>query len=138
VPRRVEALELDCAADFDHVAFRQAPVHAADAARRAGVRHHLRMGRADQAGVAAGVIAMLVGVEDLRDRPPARLRCIQAQPPFERVDRQRLAGLRAGDQVVEVAVVIGGPDAFDEHARILIEVRAERRVDRRGSSPNIP
>src|SRR5216684_4067078 len=44
-----------------------------------------------------------------------RLGRCQAFRVVERIDRQRLAGLAAGDQVVEIATGIGGPDLFDDH-----------------------
>jgi hypothetical protein len=36
----------------------------------------------------------------------------------QRVNGEGLAGFAAGDQVVEVAVRIGGPDLFDYHGII--------------------
>ena len=42
-------------------------------------------------------------------------RTVQAPDMVERVDRERLAGLRAGDQVVEVPQRVLGPDVSDEH-----------------------
>src|SRR5580658_16327 len=76
---------------------------------------HPGMGRRDQAGIAAGVVAVLVSVQDLGDGPALRTRRGLAQAPLQRIDRQRLAGLRAGDEIVEIAVIVGGPDAFDDH-----------------------
>jgi hypothetical protein len=59
---------------------------------------------------------VFMGVEDLRDLPAAHARRVQAFLVVQRVDGQSLASLGAGDQVVEVAVCIAGPDAFDDHA----------------------
>ena len=99
----VEALELDRAPDADEVAAlearstppmrRAAPACASTCAPVAAI----------EPGVAAGVVAVLVRVEDLRDLPAAAPRGIKAQPPLERIDRERLAGLRAGDQIVKIA-----------------------------------
>src|SRR5271168_548361 len=47
------------------------------------------------------VWSMLVGVEDLGDGPPPRLGGGQAFFVVQRIDRQGLAGLPTGDQVVE-------------------------------------
>src|SRR5207237_1231593 len=65
--------------------------------------------------VAAGVVGVRVGVEDLRDLAAVPARGFQAPPPLEGIDRERLAGLRAGDEIVEVAQGISGPDAFRQH-----------------------
>ena len=56
--------------------------------------------------VAAGVVAVLVRVEDLGDLPALRLGGGETFPVVERVDRQRLAGLAAGDEVIEIATGI--------------------------------
>ena len=39
----------------------------------------------------------------------------QAQAPLQRIDGERLAGLRAGDQEVKIPEIIGRPDTFDDH-----------------------
>ena len=62
-------------------------------------------------------VAVLVRVEDLRDRPAAFLRRGQALVEVERVYGERVTGLGAGDQVVEIAKGVGGPDLFDKHGR---------------------
>ena len=50
---------------------------------------------------------------------PSSLSSGQADiPDLSRVtyfDGERLAGFRAGDQVVEVAIGVGSPDLFDDH-----------------------
>src|SRR5204862_84116 len=68
-----------------------------------------------QTGVAAGVVGVLVGVADLRDLPAALARRLQAQPPLERIDGERLAALGTGDQIVEVAQAVSRPDTFRQH-----------------------
>ncbi|WP_443083433.1 DUF1272 domain-containing protein [Variovorax sp. PBL-E5] len=45
---------------------------------------------------------------------------------IERIDRQRLAGLGAGDQVVVVAVGIAGPDALDDHGVLQVSGSTSR------------
>ena len=47
---------------------------------------------------------------------PLRLGRGEAFLMVERIDRQRLAGLVAGDQVIEVAAGVRGPDLFDDHS----------------------
>src|SRR5690242_1452331 len=75
---------------------------------RARGRHHLRIAR--------GVIEVLVRVEHLRDREALPARRIETLAGIERIDDQRLSSLRAGNQVLEIPEVVGGPDSFDQHA----------------------
>src|SRR5205823_7166267 len=85
-----------------------------------GMRQYRGFGRRDHLLIAAGVIAVLVGVEDLSDVPPLRLGGGEAFLVVQRIDRQRLAGLGAGDQVIEIAAGIRGPDLFDDHCSQLL------------------
>ena len=116
VARGVQTLELHAAADPDRVAAGQAAIDAADARSGPGMCQDLRAGRGAQAFVPAGMVQVFVGVEDLRDREAARARDGEALAIVERVHGQRLARFGAGNQVVEIPVGVGGPDAFDEHA----------------------
>ena len=102
VAGRVEAFELDRLADLDDVAGLEAARHAGDLVLGVGVGQHLGAGRRDHLGIAADMVAVLVGVEDLGDGPALRL-AAQAFLMIQRIDRQRLAGLAAGDEVVEIA-----------------------------------
>lgn len=115
VAGRVQAFQFDVPADLDHVPGLHAAVHAFDLARGLVVRDHLGAGGRHHGRVAAGVVVVLVRVEDLRDLPALDPGRVQGFFMVQRIDRQRFAGLGAGDQVVEVAVRITGPDAFDEH-----------------------
>ena len=69
VAGRVERLELDGLADADDVARAQSPRHVRDLVLARSVRQDARAGLATSGVVAAGVVAVLVGVEDLRDLP---------------------------------------------------------------------
>ena len=102
-------------ADLDHVAGLDAAIHAGDARAGAVVRDHLGAGGSDHGRIAAGVVVVLVRVENLRDLPALRLGGGQALAVVQRIDRERLAALGAGDQVVVVAVGVAGPDALDDH-----------------------
>jgi hypothetical protein len=62
------------------------------------VREDLRAGLLRDRFVTAGVIAMLVSVQDLRDIPAGVFRRLQALLRIERVDRQRLARFAARDR----------------------------------------
>ena len=119
VPRGVERLELDRAPDADDVSRPQPAVDPGD--RRVGVGEDLRPGRGDHRVVPPDVVEVLVGVEDLGDLEAPLLRLRKAFPVVEGVDRERLPGLRAGDEIVEVAIVVTGPDLFDDHAFFLFE-----------------
>jgi hypothetical protein len=57
------------------------------------VRDHLGAGRGDDRRIAAGVVVVLVGVEDLRDLPALDAGRVQALLVVERIDRERLAAL---------------------------------------------
>ena len=120
VTRRIEAFELDGLADFDHIARAQPAAHLRDLVLGIGVRQYRRLGGRDHLLVAAGVVAVLVRVEDLRDVPALRLGGGEAFLVVQRIDRQRLASLGAGDQIIEIAAGIGGPDLFDDHCSQLL------------------
>ena len=117
VARRVETLELHRLADLDHVAGLHAAIDTRNLAAGLVVRDQLGAGGLHHRGVAAGMVVVLVRVEDLRDAPAVLLGCGQALAVVERVDRQRLAGVGTGDQVIEVAIRVAGPDAFDDQSK---------------------
>ena len=70
VPRGIERFELDGAADRDHVSGPEPLVHVRNARTRVRMGEDLRTRRLDHGCVAADVVAVLVGVEDLRDLEP--------------------------------------------------------------------
>ena len=113
--RRVEAFQFDGLADLDDVTGLEAAVNALDLVLGAGMRQQFGVRRADDLIVAAGMVAVMVRVQHLRDVPVLCLRSGEAFLVVERIDRERLAGFGAGDQVIEIAAGIGGPDLFDDH-----------------------
>ena len=115
MPRRVEAFELDGLADLDDIAGAQSATHLRDAVLGIDVGEHRRLGRGDHLLIATGVVAVLVGIEDLRDGPAFGLGRSQTFLVVERVDRERLAGFGAGDQIIEITTGIRRPDLFDDH-----------------------
>ena len=115
VSRRIEALEFDGLADLDDVTRANAAIHIRNSFAGVFVRNDFRTRGIYDALVATRVVGMLMRVEDLRDRPATLIRHVQTLREVERVYRQRLASLRAGDQVVEITVGIAGPDLFDNH-----------------------
>ncbi len=46
----------------------------------------------------------------------------------QRIDRQCLAGLGAGDQIIEIAAGISGPDLFDDHRSQLLPTLRKART----------
>jgi hypothetical protein len=51
----------------------------------------------------------------LRDLPTLVFGRVQTFFAVKRINRQSLARLMASDQVVEIAVGVGGPDLFNDH-----------------------
>ena len=79
VSRRVEAFELDGLANLDHVACADAAIHVRDATFRVlACAMTAGAGGLDHAFVATCMIAVLMRVEYLRDRPPIPVRHRQA------------------------------------------------------------
>ena len=104
VARRVQHFQFHGLADGDLVAGLQAAVHAGNAVLGIVVSQDLGAGGRDHGLVPADMVAMLMGVEDLGDGPALVLGGGQAFLVVERIDGQGLAGFRAGDQIVEVAI----------------------------------
>ena len=113
--RRVEALELNRCANANDVARTDADVHIRYAPTGISMRDDFCAGFFDETRVAADVIAMLVRVQNLPYRPAALTRGVAAATEIERVDSERLAGLRARHQVVEIAQGVIDPDLLDDH-----------------------
>ena len=84
------------------------------------MRDDLCSGRGDNSFIAAGVIMMLVGVENLRDLPAFRLGRGKRLLMVDRIDCKCLACFRASDQVIEITVGVVGPDSLDNHRALLI------------------
>src|SRR5262249_41244363 len=111
----VQALQLDSPADTDDVPLGQTLIDTADARRSSGVGQYAGAGCADQPSVAARMVEVLVGIEDLRNLPTPGACSIQAAPPLQRVHGQGLTRLGTRDQIVKIAVAVGGPDSLDQH-----------------------
>lgn len=120
----IETLEFNIPSDPDHLAILEAVIEVGNPARCSGVREDTRSGGRAQGFVAADVIAMLVGVEDVRDRPAALPRPREAERPVERIDGESLAGEFAGDEIVEVAPGVTWPKALDDHRDSIRSLRA--------------
>src|SRR3972149_205420 len=57
----------------------------------------------------------LMGVQDLGDFPAPGLGRREAFHMVQGIDGERFSGVGAGDQVVEIAIRISGPDTLDDH-----------------------
>ena len=113
---RIEAFQIDRIAHLDDVAGGNAGVNIRNYTARFFVRNEFRARRANNTLVAAYMVEMIVSVEDLRNRPAAILGNSEAFPYVERIDGEGLAGLGAGNQVVEVAIVVPRPYLLDNHS----------------------
>src|SRR5207244_10222605 len=76
--------------------------------------------------ISARMVAVLVCVQDLGDHPSLVARCIEAQPPLERVHGQGFAGLGARYQIVKVAIAVSRPDPLYQHDRIFLKLGPRR------------
>ena len=73
----------------------------------------------DHRVIAADMVVMFMGVQDLRDRPAIALGRGEAFFVIQRIDSHGFAGIGTDDQVVEVTVCVSGPDLFDDHGALL-------------------
>ena len=138
----VEGKQFDCLPNSDDIAGAQADINAVDPSPSVLVRQQLRSGGRYDRSIAAGMVAVLVGVEDLRDVPTAIFRARETFLEVERIDGERLARLRAGDQVVEIAQGVARPDLLNDHVVSPISVRPGEadtlhQNDRHASKPRM-
>jgi hypothetical protein len=115
---RVQRLELDRLAHFDDITCAQASGHVGDLVSRILVRQNRRASSLDHSRVPTRMIVMFVRVQDLGDIPTFFLGGPQTLFVIQGVDGQGLAGFATGDEVVEIAVGVGGPDLFNYHGII--------------------
>ena len=115
----VQGLQLHRFAHLDDVTRQQAAKHARNSPCRFGVCQHFGTGGVHHRLVAANMVVVLMGVEYLGDAPTLVFGYFQALGAVQRVYGQGLAGLRAGNKVVEVTVGVGSPNLFDQHGKDL-------------------
>ena len=65
----------------------------------------------------AAMVPVFVGVQNLADGPAVLLRSSQTFFIIEGINRERLTGFRAGNQVVVISPGVAGPDLFNVHSR---------------------
>lgn len=112
----VETLQLDGCADFDYVAGADALVHIRDSAAGVLMRDHFCPCRFDDTLVTARMIAVLVRIQDLRNFPAASRSNGKTFPVVQRINRQRIARLRARDEIIKIAVRIVRPNLLNDHS----------------------
>jgi hypothetical protein len=120
VPGCVQAFEIDGHAHLDDVTGADTAVHIGYAPAGVPVRDNLRARGCNHGLVAADVVAMLVRIDDLGNAPSPVLRYSEALAEIERIDSKSVAGLGAGNDVVEIPVCISCPDLFYDHLLLLV------------------
>ena len=113
--RCIQAFKFYRFADFDDVASLHATRHARNLAAGLVVRDDLSTGGRCHRCIAAGMVMVFVGIENLGNLPAFDLGRIQGFFMIQRINSQRFSGLWANDQVIEIAIGIARPDAFDDH-----------------------
>ena len=109
----VQGLQFHGLAHSDHSAGGQRRVQAGDLGL--GVGQQTGAGGGDHRGVAADMVPVFMGVQHLGDLPAPFLGASQAFFVRQGVHGQGLAGLRTGDEIVEIAPVVAGPNLLDDH-----------------------
>jgi hypothetical protein len=61
------------------------------------------------------MITVFMGIQNLRNFPVTIGGDGQALLEIQWVYRERIAGLRTGDQIVEITITVTGPDLFHNH-----------------------
>ena len=116
VSRRIERDKLNAAPDFHDVPGFQPDIHAVNFRSSILMREDLSACRIDHCRVAAGMIAMLVRVENLGNLPSTITRPRKAFLVIQRVDGKRFSSVIAGQHIIEIAVSVPGPNLFYLHA----------------------
>lgn len=107
--RGIEALELHAAPDPYGVPMDESLIETRNPSTRLGMRQNSCARHRPEPLVAANMIAVLVGIEDLRDGPTAGSCGRGTQLPVEGVYGERLPGLSASDEIVVVPPRIRRP-----------------------------
>ena len=115
VARCIQRLQLHRLAHFDDIARRQAACHTGDAVFGFVVGQYSGTGLIHDGLIAIDVVMVLVRIENLGDFPTRLLGSSQALLAVQGIYSQGLAGFGASHQVVEIAVVVTGPNLFYEH-----------------------
>ena len=79
------------------------------------MRQHLGTRGGHHSIIAASMVMVLMGVENLGDVPSRFFGSLQTLLTVQGIDGQRFTGLRTGNEIVEIAVRVGSPDLFDDH-----------------------
>lgn len=119
MPGSVHGLELHSLAHLDHIASAQAAIDAWNFVLGVPVRKQFRPGGRDDGFVAANVIPVLMGVQNLCNSPPGVLCVLKTLSVVQRIDGKGLARFRTSDQVIEISVGVVGPNLLDDHVDFL-------------------
>ena len=111
----IEALELDRFSHLYDVPGADALIDVVNAVARISMSEQCGPGCLDQSLVAARMVAMFMGVKNLGNRPAVLARDIETLRVVEGIDGQGLTGLRARDEVIEVAIGVACPDLLHDH-----------------------
>lgn len=114
--RCIQALHFHRFADFNYIAGANTAAHIGNGVGSVLMRNDTGACCGYHRFVATRVVAMFMGIEDLRDGPAVLLRDRQALLVVQRVNRQRVTGLRANDKVIKIAIGIACPDLFNDHS----------------------
>ncbi len=99
--------------DLDDVPGADAAINVRYATRCVFMRNDSGTGCFDDALVAADVVAVFVGIQDLCDRPAALRGDREALLVIQRINRKRVARLRARNQIIEIPVGVSSPDLLN-------------------------
>jgi hypothetical protein len=80
------------------------------------VRDDFRAGCGNDCLVAAGMIAVFVRVQYLRNRPVILTRNREALHVVKWVDRECVTGFRAHHEVIKIAIGVASPDLPNDHS----------------------
>jgi hypothetical protein len=92
------------------------------------VRNDFRAGLLRHRRIAAGMVAVLVRIQDLCHVPACVFGRAQAFLVIQGIDNERLSRFRARDQVIEVPIVVAGPHLFDDHDGFLCDEGAPAMI----------
>ena len=109
----IEAFELHGLTDFDDIAGADASIHVGNEFCCVDMGNDFGASLRDHCLVAADMVTVFMCIEDLGYGPAMFFCRGEALAVIQWIDRQRVTSFWAGDQVIEVAIRICGPDSLD-------------------------
>lgn len=129
----IEAFELHGLTDFDDISGADAPIHVGNEFCCVDMGNDFGAGLRNHCLVAADMVAVFMRIEDLGYGPAMFFCGREALAVIQWINSQRVTSFGAGDQVIEVAIRICGPDSLNYHlsfpweSPLTIYVRCPRR-----------